>query len=52
MQNEVFRYQAREILETGLRYVSGARQAVARTDQKSIADVSWVKEARASIVVI
>ena len=35
--------QAREILELGLKNVSYARQVVALTDGKSIADVSWVK---------
>ena len=35
--------QARDILETGLRYVNYARQVVALTDQKSIADTSWIK---------
>ncbi|XP_064633928.1 cilia- and flagella-associated protein 54-like isoform X3 [Lineus longissimus] len=36
--------QAREILELGLKNVSQARQAVALTDGKSIADIGWVKE--------
>ncbi|XP_021355787.1 cilia- and flagella-associated protein 54-like isoform X2 [Mizuhopecten yessoensis] len=36
--------QAREILEMGLENVSYARQAVALTDGKSIADVSWAKD--------
>ena len=35
--------QAREILELGLQNVSFARQAVALTDGKSIADISWAK---------
>ena len=35
--------QAKEILELGLRNVSMARQAVVRTDGKSIADIGWVK---------
>ena len=35
--------QARDILEQGLQYVSYARRATARTDGKSIADISWVK---------
>lgn len=35
--------QAREILELGLKNVSYARQAVALSDGKSIADVSWAK---------
>lgn len=35
--------QARDILELGLNNVSFARQAVALTDGKSIADVGWVK---------
>ena len=35
--------QAREILELGLKNVSQARQAVALTDGKSIADVSWAQ---------
>lgn len=35
--------QAREILELGLKNVSQARQAVALTDGKSIADIGWVK---------
>ncbi|XP_023930113.1 cilia- and flagella-associated protein 54-like [Lingula anatina] len=35
---------AREILELGLSNVSFARQAVALTDGKSIADIGWVKE--------
>ena len=38
--------QARDILETGLRYVNYARQVVALTDQKSIADTSWIKVRR------
>nr|XP_034306398.1 cilia- and flagella-associated protein 54 isoform X5 [Crassostrea gigas] len=36
--------QAREILELGLKNVSYARQAVALSDGKSIADVSWAKD--------
>ena len=35
--------QARDILELGLQNVSFARQAVALSDGKSIADVSWAK---------
>ena len=35
--------QARDILELGLQNVSYARQVVALTDGKSIADISWVK---------
>ena len=35
--------QARDILELGLQNVSFARQAVALTDGKSIADISWAK---------
>lgn len=35
--------QAREILELGLANVSYARQVVALTDGKSIADIQWVK---------
>ena len=35
--------QARDILELGLRNVSYAREAVALSDGKSIADVSWAK---------
>ena len=35
--------QARDILELGLRNVSYARKAVALSDGKSIADVSWAK---------
>ena len=35
--------QARDILELGLQNVSYARQTVALTDGKSIADVSWDK---------
>ena len=38
--------QARDILETGLRYVNYARQVVALTDQKSMADTSWIKVRR------
>ena len=34
---------AREILERALQGMSNARQIVALTDGKSIADVSWVK---------
>ena len=35
--------QARDILELGLKNVSYARQAVALSDGKSIADISWAK---------
>jgi hypothetical protein len=35
--------QARDILDLGLKNVSYARQAVALSDGKSIADVSWAK---------
>ncbi len=35
--------QARDILAYGLENVSYARQVVALTDGRSIADVSWVK---------
>lgn len=35
--------QARDILELGLEHVSIARQTVARSDGKSIADIGWVK---------
>ena len=38
--------QARDILELGLRNVSYARKAVALSDGKSIADVSWAKVKR------
>ncbi|XP_056000170.1 cilia- and flagella-associated protein 54-like isoform X4 [Ostrea edulis] len=36
--------QARDILDLGLKNVSYARQAVALSDGKSIADVSWAKD--------
>nr|XP_022298605.1 cilia- and flagella-associated protein 54-like isoform X4 [Crassostrea virginica] len=36
--------QARDILELGLKNVSYARQAVALSDGKSIADISWAKD--------
>ncbi|XP_064604908.1 cilia- and flagella-associated protein 54-like isoform X2 [Liolophura sinensis] len=36
--------QARDILELGLEHVSIARQTVAHSDGKSIADIGWVKE--------
>ena len=42
--------QARDILELGLRNVSYARKAVALSDGKSIADVSWAKVNRLLIV--
>jgi len=35
--------QARDILESGLVNIAYARQAVARTDGRSIADVTWAK---------
>ncbi|CAH1784493.1 unnamed protein product [Owenia fusiformis] len=36
--------QSRDILELGLQNISFAREVVATTDGKSIADISWVKE--------
>ena len=38
--------QARDILEMGLHYVSYAREVVAMSDGKSVADVGWVKVRR------
>ncbi len=35
--------QARDVLEIGLQNVSDARHAVARTDGKAIADISWAQ---------
>ncbi len=44
--------QAREILELGLDNVSHARQCVALTDGKSIADIGWVKVSISQEIII